>query len=179
MRSRLFPESVSKPEQPNASQVLCIGCGVCCDGTLHDDTELAPEDERAAVEQDFSLFSKDDRLAFRQPCPKFSQGKCRIYSERPHVCRAYRCKLLKDVENGRVDVALARERVETAKALASAIRIFSGEAVTPQSRKALWERLTDLSKNEGHAPKDSLTRAMLDLASLQFLLDAHFKNEKK
>ena len=89
---------------------ICVGCGMCCDGTMYRHVEVGEGDPLDLLESAGStFFTKDDTTSFRQPCPAFRAGCCSIYEGRPSVCRDYRCLLLRRHQAGDVsaDEALA------------------------------------------------------------------------
>src|SRR5215210_5780809 len=75
--------------------LLCVGCGMCCDGTLYSRVKITADELSVLSDDGFSFFSLDEEEFFRQPCPKVSCGSCTIYRTRPRTCRTYRCALLK------------------------------------------------------------------------------------
>lgn len=82
---------------------LCIGCGMCCDGTMYRSVEVGEGDQREPLVAAGLLFTqKDDATCFTQPCPAFGGESCSVYEGRPAVCRNYRCLLLRRSEAGEV-----------------------------------------------------------------------------
>ncbi len=82
---------------------ICVGCGMCCDGTMYRTVEVGEGDQRDLLETAGLAFTiKDDAACFQQPCPAFGGGRCSIYEGRPAVCRDYRCLLLRRLEAGEV-----------------------------------------------------------------------------
>jgi Fe-S-cluster containining protein len=89
---------------------ICVGCGMCCDGTMYRHVEVEKHDPfELLASAGLTFFTTDDTKSFRQPCPAFGVGCCSIYRDRPSVCREYRCLLLRRHEAGEVstDEALA------------------------------------------------------------------------
>lgn len=85
---------------------------------------------------------------FSQPCPLWA-GQCTIYNSRhyPHVCRAYKCTLLKDVIAETRPLADALERVARLKAM-----IANVEARLPASPlQNFRERLAAFLEHPQHA----------------------------
>ena len=82
---------------------ICVGCGMCCDGTMYKNVEVGEGDQRELLATaGLVLALKDDATCFTQPCPAFGGGRCSIYEDRPTVCRNYRCLLLRRHEAGEV-----------------------------------------------------------------------------
>jgi len=154
---------------------ICIDCGLCCDGTLHGHTDLAQSDRSPAMACGLPVERLEDRLVFRQPCPKFAGGICSIYAARPEPCRGYRCKLRKDFDEGRLDAAKAREKIEIAKLLVANIKDHGAWADTPAIRATIWRGLqTTFDKLRGEE-RARRGRVLLDIAALDFCLGRWFK----
>lgn len=160
-----------------AEDSICIGCGFCCDGTLHDHTDLRANSELAALAAGLPVESQGGSLIFRQPCPKFGCGRCAIYNDRPEPCRGYRCKLRKDLDEGQITVAEAREKIEIAKALVAKIKELRVWRGTPAERAALWGVLEkDLPVVEGEE-RERKARAVLSFAALDLFLERWFRRK--
>jgi Fe-S-cluster containining protein len=93
-----------------SSQNLCISCGLCCDGTFFARVDLAKEDTEAknglvALAATFSI--ERELEGFCQPCTALENKRCKIYVSRPQICRSFKCDVLKDYENGRIEFEAA------------------------------------------------------------------------
>ncbi|MEI7845419.1 MAG: YkgJ family cysteine cluster protein [Chloroflexota bacterium] len=83
------------------ANILCKACGLCCTGYLFIWAKLRPSELDSAEALGLQVFRSDpSHRRFSQPCPLW-QGQCTIYAtpHYPHVCRAYKCKLLKELLN--------------------------------------------------------------------------------
>jgi hypothetical protein len=94
-----------------SSTSICIGCGLCCDGTVlsylavADESDLGWPLRMLGVE----IIVEADPPVFALPCPAVCKGMCTVYDEhRPSACAQYSCDLLRAVEDGRIDVDAAR-----------------------------------------------------------------------
>jgi uncharacterized protein len=157
----------------NAS--ICMGCGLCCDGTLHGHTRVWEADEQAVAAVGLDVVEQDGNRIFRQPCPHFSCGACRVYQDRPPVCARYRCALLKSVDAGQISEEDARERIETALNLVSAVRGAALEAITPADRSQLARELNAKLANLAGDERSRTARLLLDLAALDYFLTQWFR----
>ncbi len=102
---------------------LCIGCGMCCDGTIFDATELHHDDELAPLQQLQAVFTTDQHSTrLQQPCPAFGEGCCSIYDQRPGSCREYSCALLTAVAEGATSQDEATDVIAAATALRDQVR---------------------------------------------------------
>jgi len=157
---------------------ICIGCGLCCDGTLHGDTRVKPEDIPAAEAAGLSIAADGEKLFFEQPCIRFSCGRCTVYDFRPGVCQKYRCALLRGVESGKTGEADARVKISLAKDLVAQIVRFAPEAITPAARAKLASSISQSIGGLSGETRDRAAEALLHLNALEFLLEGSFRYRK-
>lgn len=90
---------------PSPSETLCLSCGMCCSGSLHNWTKLQPHEKVPAQQSGLTVFTRRDGTpAFRQPCAAFEDPVCTIYTRRPEACRSYVCPLLKRLMDGEISL---------------------------------------------------------------------------
>ena len=84
---------------------ICIGCGLCCDGTVvthlavRDESDLGAPLRALGVE----IIAAADPPVFELPCPAVCDGVCTIHSlHRPSACAQYECSLSRAVLDGEV-----------------------------------------------------------------------------
>lgn len=135
------------------ANILCRSCGLCCTGHLFIWAKLRPSELDPAETLGMRVFRSDPtQRGFSQPCPLW-QGECTIYASHhyPHVCRAYKCKLLKEMLGGDISLSGARGTVEQAKGMIQEL-----EALLPVSSKPNFrERLVaQLEKRERQVNPD-------------------------
>ncbi len=135
-------------EEP--ATILCKACGLCCTGHLFIWAKLRPAELDPAESLGLTVLRAEPRQrGFNQPCPLW-QGECTIYTSEhyPHVCRAYKCKLLKEMlrEEGSLENALSQ--IEQAKEMIQEV-----EASLP-NRPSLNFRETLVAYLEGQGEKD-------------------------
>ena len=90
--------------KPSLTDTLCTRCGLCCDGSLFADVELAGGDEAAALEVmglEIEEGDEDDDGLLLQPCGALQGKRCGIYPHRPDCCRTFECQLLQAVKPSR------------------------------------------------------------------------------
>ena len=94
------------------TDLLCLRCGMCCNGVLFADVRPEPGDASP-------LFAGRRRVP--QPCPAFAAGDCTcaIYAERPVRCRQFECRQLQGVRAGRITVPQALRKIGQAGKLVS------------------------------------------------------------
>ena len=102
---------------PNLTDTLCTRCGLCCDGSLFADVELASRDEASALEVmglNIEDTDEDDGGLLLQPCAALKGKRCGIYPYRPDCCRTFECRLLQEVRRGVVGTDRAKEKIAEA-----------------------------------------------------------------
>ena len=83
---------------------LCKDCGLCCDGTLFYDIELASHNEYSVlIQTDVKLVRKRGKRYLILPCSAHC-GECKIYLDRPMLCKEFECGLLKKVNSKTINI---------------------------------------------------------------------------
>jgi len=160
-------------------QSLCVQCGLCCDGTIFEWARVFPEDDQAQLEVDgFILLTTAARSGFALPC-HHQQGRiCGVYQRwRPQICHTFRCTLLRRFEAGELSWAEALARIERTVALVERIQAQL-PAQREHERKTLKQRMADWQATQTAAGIDvrrTFAPLLLDFASLQHILDQHFR----
>lgn len=122
---------------------LCKACGMCCNGHLFIWAKLRPAELDPAEALGLKVFRSDpNQRGFSQPCPLW-QGLCTIYESPhyPHVCRAYKCKLLKQVMADATPLSDALAQVSQAQGLITELAILLQLAPGENFRERLVARL--------------------------------------
>src|SRR2546421_8471618 len=94
-QSLTVPKQVAKPSttSPSLTDIMCTRCGLCCDGSLFADVELAGADESSALETlglDVDDAGDDNEGALLLlPCGALKGKRCSIYPHRPDCCRTF------------------------------------------------------------------------------------------
>ena len=163
--------------KPSLTDTLCTRCGLCCDGSLFADVELASGDEASALEimgLEIEDADEDDAGLLLQPCAALKEKRCSIYPYRPDCCRTFECRLLWEVKRGAVGVegakakiAEALKRIERVKELI--VQLGPGNKHLPLKERCV-EALA-LSEEADADPKinrnrDELETAMISVESL-------------
>ena len=168
-------------ETPSAGQEmmesLCVGCGMCCDGTLHPIAIVVPGKEKAVNRVGLEVTKVDGKQFFAQPCPMFKGHCCSIYNQRPSVCRTYRCALLENVTDRNVTLKEARDKVQTARSLIFKVACHNPEAVLSANRSMVWRLLTDKLTGADEVDKGSIANALLNVVALDEFLTKWFRTK--
>ena len=129
------------------TDTLCTRCGLCCDGSLFADVELAGPAEAAGLEvmglEVMGLEIEEDDAdggLLVQPCGALQGKRCGIYAHRPECCRTFECRLLQDVRRGAVGVEQAGELIAEALNRARRVRELAVEMGQRDARLPLKER---------------------------------------
>jgi uncharacterized protein len=167
--------------KPSLTDVLCTRCGLCCDGSLFADVELASTHEASALEVtglEIEDADGEDGSLLLQPCRALTGTCCSIYAHRPDCCRTFECRLLQEVKRGAVSVEKAKEKIaETLKRIGQ-IKELIVQLARVNERLPLKERCGEvLALSEADVnPEVKRTRDELELAmtSLERLINSTF-----
>jgi len=151
------------------TDTLCTRCGLCCDGSLFADVELANGDEASTLEvmglaiEDLDV---DEGGLLLQPCGALKGIQCSIYPHRPDCCRTFKCRLLQEVERGMVGVERAKEKIAEALKRIGRVKELIVQLGTGDERLPLKERCVEaLALSEAAAnPAKNRKRAKLQTA---------------
>jgi Fe-S-cluster containining protein len=154
--------------KPSLTDMLCTQCGLCCDGSLFADVELASADEASALEvMGLEIEEEDDdRGLLLQPCRALKGTRCSIYLHRPDCCRTFECRLLQDAQRGTVSSAEAKQKIVTALQQVKHVKLLIGQLGPDQPQLPLKERYAEaLAFSDAvRAPKLNRTRVELETA---------------
>lgn len=98
---------------------LCKSCGLCCSGHLFIWVKLKPAELDPAEKLGLNVYRSDPtQRGFSLPCPLW-KGLCTIHAtpHYPRACRAYQCKLLKEVLAENTSLSTALQIVDQAKVM--------------------------------------------------------------
>jgi hypothetical protein len=105
-----------------AASRLCAACGMCCNGVLFHGMQVQPHDSlRSLASKGLKPKRRDGDLFFPQPCPAHQDSCCKIYNDRPQRCRAFVCKQLAAVLDGKKTEDAALEKIREARVLTAEI----------------------------------------------------------
>jgi len=108
---------------------VCLGCGLCCDGTLFSHLGVLDEQDLGFPLRQLGvkLIAEAEPPAFELPCPALADGACTIYHQgRPRACSWFVCDLAAAVAEGRTAPVQARATIVATQALRDRVR--AGEA---------------------------------------------------
>lgn len=137
----MIPSMTVIESSKSSANNLCKACGLCCTGHLFIWAKLSPSELDPAESLGMHVYRSDpNQRGFSQPCPLW-MGECTIYTSRhyPHVCRAYKCKLLKEVMADLIPIENALHMLGQAKK-----QIAELEKILPRSqRQNFRERMVE------------------------------------
>ena len=169
---------MSEPPSELADQPLCVGCGMCCDGTLYGRARVSPGEEPRIVAAGLELLEGEENSYFRLPCQYFGCGRCTIYKDRFDVCRTFTCALYRRLEGNEVAPEEARSIVNKALALRDKVISAYPDAKIHRNRQELRNKLADqLSRDIGEA-RQSTARNLLNIIALDTFVERWFRNKK-
>ena len=162
-----------------SDESICVGCGLCCDGTLFshlttlDETDLGMPLRMLGVE----IIVEADPPVFALPCPAVAEGRCTIYEKRFDICRSFRCALLRSYQAGEIDGDQARSKVERAHELVVAVTASDPSAQLYKVRIDVREQLA--REVESGTADTSAAQRLLNIVALDTFLDRWFRLKKK
>lgn len=151
---------------PKLTDTLCTRCGLCCDGTLFAEVELTGRGEATQLEAMGLEVDSDGAESLPLPCAALRGTRCSVYAHRPHVCRTFECRLLKDVRAGDVTVDEALVSITEARAQLAQLHSLLAAMGQRPSKLPLRERIAEaLAREPGpdaakQARRDELGMAM-------------------
>jgi len=144
----------------------CVGCGLCCDGTIFERERAEPQEEDSLKQAGLSVIKEQGKLYFEHPCRFADHGRCAIYEDRFIFCRSFRCKVLKSYQKGEIDLPEAQVRVQKALALKSAV-------TEEEPTAGVWKHRQEFRKSMQSTKERP--QLHLKMAALDFLLDRWFR----
>lgn len=150
--------------EPSLTDLLCTRCGLCCDGSLFADVELAGRREVARLEGLGLVVEDGDGPGglLEQPCAALVGRRCRIYANRPECCRTFECRLLQDVRRGHVSVESAERHITQALGLIQGAEVILVQLERHDPHLPLAERSAEaLAGSASGSPKLKRRRAEL------------------
>jgi hypothetical protein len=121
------------------ASVLCKSCNLCCTGHLFIWVKLKSSELDPMEAQGVPVFRSDPtQRGFGLPCPLW-KGQCTIHASPhyPRTCRAYQCKLLKEVLAEQTPMPRALEVVDQAKAMIGELEAALPPSPLPSFRERL------------------------------------------
>jgi Fe-S-cluster containining protein len=159
--------------KPSLTDILCTTCGLCCDGTLLADVELASDDEASGLEilgLEVEEGGEGSPPLLLLPCRALKGTRCGIYPHRPDCCRRFECRLLQAARRGTIDTDRALAKIADARRRMAEVERLLAEVGRSDPRLPLKERCAEaLASTENRrrsdlgGKRDALEAAMNDL----------------
>lgn len=162
-------------QSARALQGLCLGCGMCCDGTLFECVELDREEQ--APFTSLRLIRVGEKVAVPLPCAKHQQGRCTVYEQRPVRCQKFTCKLYDGLTEGSLSLSVAVKRISEARRLFELIEQLLDWVPGTFSTTRFRTWAADYSGGESAARKD-FPQAFLKYGLLRLLMERHFMPQR-
>lgn len=156
----------------------CVGCGMCCNGTLYWMAKVTPGEEARIVGEGLELTEDKGTTYFKLPCHHEQCGRCTIYENRFDICRSFRCRLLRAYQAGEIDLTEARSRVETALKLVETVKAGDPGAANAFNRRTIRAGLAEAPEGESDEAKTARARRLIDIVALDTCLERWFRNPK-
>lgn len=107
-------------ENGASSPSVCVGCGLCCDGTLLSHLAVSDESDLGAplMTLGVEVIVEADPPVFALPCPAVVGGTCAVHGlHRPHACQQFECALADAVADRSLPADVARSVIADTAAL--------------------------------------------------------------
>jgi uncharacterized protein len=174
-----MPEESSPQARSRDDTAPCIGCGLCCDGTIFDRAVVTPGEEAHLLNYGMELVTKEEKTFFLLPCRYASCGQCTIYEDRFDICRSFRCELLKSYQAGDIELQETRATVEKAVQLVSAVKADDSRAALYRERRVIRDHLAEQLQSCSSEDRSGLARQLLNMIALDEFLDRWFRRKNK
>jgi uncharacterized protein len=151
------------------TDTLCTACGLCCDGSLFADVELAGKREVARLESlglDVEDSDGDHRGLLLLPCRALDGTRCKVYAHRPECCRTFECRLLQQARRGTVSVEQAQAAISGTLLRIAHVKALATALDPSDERVSLKERCLDaLAAFDGSDSEAGMRRTRDELES--------------
>ena len=158
---------------------LCVGCGICCNGTLYDRIAVTPEEQGRLSGLGFSFVQHEQETVFELPCHKESCGSCTIYEARPAICSRFRCGLLQAYQAGAISLDAAKSKQDEARELIAAVAADDPAAARNGPRHKLRLQLAEQMQAGGPETRRALARQFLNVLALDSYLERWFRAKEQ
>jgi hypothetical protein len=160
--------------RPANGSLLCLECGLCCEGVLHTHAVATPLDTRRLRRLGLAVEQFGNHAGFRLPCPLFKDHRCSVYPPRLHACQSYSCEILTQYLAGQLPLADAVGIVAGARALLADTDLPPGQPfeqvrVAAREGEGRGSLLTTPEAQAAHAARQ------LAVERLDVYLQRHFK----
>jgi len=151
--------------KPSLTEELCTRCGLCCDGSLFADVELAGREATAMEILGLDVEADDaDGTVMSQPCLALKGKRCSVYEHRPQCCRTFECRLLQNVRGGAESVEGAGKRIADTQSNIAKVTELVARLGHPDRSLPLVERVAEALASESDSGPQARTRDELRAA---------------
>ncbi len=164
----LYYRSYAHPQmKPSLTDTLCTRCGLCCDGSLFADVELANRVEATTLEvMGLEIEDADENGGglLGQPCAALIAKRCTIYAHRPDCCDTFECRLLQAVKRGTMSEDRAQAKIADALRQIERVQQLTAELGAGDEHLPLKERCAEaLGRAEEFSINPRLNRKRAEL----------------
>jgi len=124
-----------------AASRICAACGLCCNGALFFSARLQPGDSaRQLAALGLKIKQRADGPHLLQPCTAHQDNCCSVYEHRPTRCRAFNCRQITALLDGKLTEDEAIEMVLRARRQLDKLEELLAAAGETRRHKALSTR---------------------------------------
>ena len=169
-------------EQGSPDAGICGACGLCCNGAIFGYGRITPEEVPAARKNSLRIIEQDGTPAIALPCPAHRGDHCSVYAERPQICAAYRCKLLRRHQAGEVGRAEALARIAEARRIVAGLRAMVGVEEGNAAGTPLWDGVKAHAESDSPIADTAEWRRkhqalLLEAALVEAFISRHFRED--
>jgi hypothetical protein len=106
---------------------------------------------------------------FALPCPKLEGTLCGVYDRRLSSCGYYRCQLLRNLDEGKVELDDALAKVRVARVALAGVQEMLPPGMSLRRARTI--------ATGGEAADDATPELRLRITALTYYLDRHFMND--
>ncbi|HSM72084.1 MAG TPA: hypothetical protein VK851_11130, partial [Anaerolineales bacterium] len=153
----------------STANTLCKSCGLCCSGHLFAWTKLRSPELDGIEALGVKVFREPQQRGFNQPCPLWD-GVCTVHAspDYPRFCKTYKCKLLKELIDEKVQLPEALKIVEQTMEMIVEVDKLLPDSSNPNFRERLVEHLDDGNSSQEFQRK---ANELLDVYETRFGVD--------
>lgn len=159
--------------EASLTDTLCTRCGLCCDGSLFADVELAGRAESTRMELlGLQVEEHDGESELLQlPCGALCGTRCGVYAHRPKVCRTFECRLLQDTRRGVVEVKRAIALIDVTRSRIGRVKELLVQLGDHDQSLPLRERCAEVLATTGRVTAP-MRRARVELEAEMSAVEA-------
>lgn len=165
-----------------SGSVLCIPCGMCCDGSLFRFAELRADEQTFAASLGVTLLKDKEKHGFQLPCHLFKNDCCSIYQQpRPKVCGKFECRLLQNYKNSKISIEEGLNKVRQARQMQTVMASLAPQKLDGNLTLDIINSQMSLLSSKNEPERREHLQFLMEATKYQMFLLSHFfiRRQKK